>query len=82
MLLVRSLEPFSPALVAVCRLLVAVTSVVEHGLLGMQASVLQHVGSVAATPRLWSTGSVAVAPWLICSTACEISPDQGSNPVS
>ena len=38
--------------IAVCRLLIAVTSlVVEHRLLGMRASVLRHIGSVVAAPK-------------------------------
>ena len=36
--------------------------------------------SVVAACGLWSTGSVAVAYRLCCSTACEIFLDQGSNP--
>ena len=45
----------------VCRCLIAVASVVEHGLSmvrGLQES--WHVGLVAAVPRLWSTGLGAV----------------------
>ena len=43
------------SLVELCRLLTAVASLVaEHGLEGSQAS-------VTVVPRLWSTGSVAVA---------------------
>ena len=34
--------------------------------------VLQHVGSVVVTPRLYGTGSVVVAHWLSCSLACEV----------
>ena len=38
--------------IAVCRLLIAVTSlVVEHRLLGTRASVLRHIGSVVAAPK-------------------------------
>ena len=56
-------------LVAAHRLLIAVPSLVEHGL---QARRLQ---------QLWCVGSVAVvAHGLSCSTACGIFPDQGSNP--
>ena len=40
----------------------------------------QHMGSVIVAPGLWSTGSIVVAHWLSCSTACGIVPDQGSNP--
>ena len=55
--------------VAVCRLLIAVASLVaEHGL---QARGLQ---------QLWHAGSVVVAHRFSCSTACGIFPDQGSNP--
>ena len=46
----------------------------------MQASELQHVGSVVAAPGLWSTGSAAAVHALSCSTACGIVPDQGLNP--
>ena len=35
---------------------------------------------VVVTPRLWSTGSVAVGHGLSCSEAYGIFPDQGSNP--
>ena len=53
-----------------CRLLTAVASLaVEHGLQGLQASVV-------AAPGLKSTGSVAVAHRLGCSTACGIFLDQ------
>ena len=55
--------------VAVCRLLIAVPSLVaEHGL---QARRLQ---------QLWNVASVVVAHGLSCSAACEIFPDQGQNP--
>ena len=55
------------------RLLIAVTSlVVEHGLQGVQAS-------VAAAPRLWSTGSVVVAHGFSCSAARGVLLDQGLN---
>ena len=61
------------SLVAVLKLLTVVASLVaEHGLyLGAQASVV--------VSGLWSTGSVAVAPGLSCSTACGIFLVQGSN---
>ena len=35
--------------------------------------------SVVAAPGLWSTGSAVVVRGLICSEACGIFPDQGSN---
>ena len=55
-------------------LLIEVTSlVVEHGPQGMQASIV-------AAPRLWSTGSTAVAQELTFSVAQGIFPDQGSDP--
>ena len=58
-------------LIAVCRLLIAVASLVaEHGL---QAHRLQ---------QLWHVGSVVVAHGLSSSTVCGIFPDQGSKPVS
>ena len=41
---------------------------------------LQLVGPVAMAPGLQSTGSVVVRHGLICSSACGISLDQGSNP--
>ena len=42
--------------VAVCRLLIALASlVVEHGL-----QELQHLGAIVAAPRSWSTGSLNV----------------------
>ena len=40
---------------------------------------LWHVGSVAAAPRLESTGSLAMAHGRSCSAACEIFLDQRSN---
>ena len=46
--------------------------VVEHGLQGVQAS-------VAAAPRLWSTGSVVVAHGFSCSAARGVLLDQGLN---
>ena len=56
------------SLVAVRGLLIAVASLVEHGL---QARGLQQP---------WRTGSVVVAQGLSCPAACGIFPDQGSNP--
>ena len=41
---------------------------------------LWRVGSGAEAPGPWSTGSIAVAHGLRCSTACGVFPDQGSNP--
>ena len=38
------------------------------------------MGSVAAAPRLQSTGSVVAVRDLSGSVACRIFPDQGSNP--
>ena len=37
--------------IAVCGLLIAVTSLVEHRLLGTRASVLRHMGSVVEAPK-------------------------------
>jgi len=54
-------------------LLIAVTSLVEHGPQSMQASIV-------AAPRLWSTGSAVVAQELTFSVAQGIFPDQGSDP--
>ena len=61
------------SLVAVCRLLIAVASLVaEHRLKGEQAS-------VAVTPGLQSTASVVVPHGLSCSASCRIFPHEGSN---
>ena len=58
---------------AVCRLLIAVaSSVAEHRLWGVQASVVP-------APGLQGTGSVVVVRRLSCSKACGIFLDQGSN---
>ena len=66
-------------LIAVCRLLIAVASLVaEHGLLGEWA--LGEWASVAVVPELWSTDSIVVTYGLSCSRACEISLDQGLSP--
>ena len=54
--------------VVVRGLLIAVASLVEHGL---QARGLQ---------QMWCAGSVVWAHGLSCSAACGIFPDQGSNP--
>ena len=57
------------SLVVVCRLLIAVASIVaEHGLQGSRV------------PGLWSTGSTVVVYHFSCSMARGIFPDQGSNP--
>ena len=69
------------SLVAVCRLLVVVTSFVEYGLYSVWASVvggmwtqeLQFLGSRA-------TGSAVVARELSRSVACGLFLEQGSNP--
>ena len=58
--------------------------VMVHGLLisgfsCCRARALGTQASVAAAPRLYSTGSVVAAHRLSCSAACGISPDQGSN---
>ena len=58
--------------VAVHGLLIAVASLVAESR-GVRASVVVACG-------LWSAGSAAVAHGLSCSVACEIFPDQGSNP--
>ena len=48
---------------------------------GLQLKALQPVGLVVEAGGLQSTGSVACGTHrLSCSAACEISPDQGSNP--
>ena len=57
---------------------------VVHGLLTVVVSLVaepasRHVGSVAAAPGLWSSGSVLVASGLSCPAACGIFPDEGSN---
>ena len=71
---------FSPFAEEACpsvarRLLIVVAAPVEDGLWGMWAS-------VTAAPRLQSTGSVAVAHGLSCSTASGTSPNQGIKPMS
>ena len=70
-----------PLFVAVHGLLIAVASLVAE--LRLQVRGLQqlwHAGSVVVARGLQSTGSVVVAHRLICSAACGIFPDQGSNP--
>ena len=54
-------------------LIVVASIVVEPVALGTQASVVVACG-------LQSAGSVVLAHGLSCSMACEIFPDQGSNP--
>ena len=51
-----------------------------RGPLGAEHRLWGPSPSVVAAPRLWSTGSVAVVHGLSCSPACEIFPDEGSNP--
>ena len=71
------------SLVAEHRLLIVVAAlVVQHGVWGAQASVavargLMSCSSQALEHRLWSTDSVVMLHGLSCSTACEISLDQG-----
>ena len=66
--------------VAVHKLLTAVASLVaEYGLQAHQLQQLQHVGSVFVAPGLQSSGSIAMALGLSCSTECGIFPDQGLN---
>ena len=60
------------SLVLVQRLLIAVASLVEHGLQSSRASVV-------AVPRCQRTGLIVVAHGLCCSPACRVFPDQGSN---
>ena len=68
-------------LVAMHRLLIAVTSVVaEHGLQARGLQQLWHTGSVVVACGLQSAGSVVVVHRLSCSAACGIFLDQDSNP--
>ena len=68
-------------LVEVCRLLIAVASLVaEHGLQARGLQQSWHVSSVVVAHGLQSAGSVVVAHRLSCSMACGIFPDQGLNP--
>ena len=68
------------ALVAGQGLLIAVAPhVAEHGLQGVREQ-LWHVGSAAAVPGLYSTGSMVMVHRLSCSVACGIFPDQESSP--
>ena len=68
------------SLVAVHGLLTVAASLVsEHGLSGTRTSGAVAVGSVAAVPRLESTGSVVVLHGLSCCEACGIFLDQGLN---
>ena len=55
-------------IIAIHRLLIAVASLVEHGLQACRAQ------------QLWHVGSAVVAHGLSCSMACGILLDQGSNP--
>ena len=66
-------ESGSYSLAVVRGLLIKVASPVEHGLQGMQ-------DSVVVAPRLQSIGLIVVTHGLTCSTTCEILPDQGLNP--
>ena len=70
--------------VAVCRLLTAVASLVEHRLevcvpLVLQSSVAAVHGLSSCAQGLWSMGSVAVAHGLSCPMVCGIFLDQGLN---
>ena len=69
------------SLVAVCRLLTAVASlVVEHGLHGVWASVVKACRlTIVVAPGFYSTGSIVVARGLNYCTSCGIFLDQGSN---
>ena len=49
-------------------------------LLLLQGMGSRCASSVVVAHVLWSTGSVVVVHGLICSTACGVFPDQGSNP--
>ena len=70
----RVAASWGSSLVVVHRLLVPLASpIVEHGFWGTRAL-------AAAAPRLWSTGSIVAAPGFSCFVACEILPDQRSNP--
>ena len=67
-------------LVAVHGLLIAVASlVVEHGFQVRWLQQLWLAGSVVVAHRLQSAGSVVVTHRLVCSLACGLFPDQGSN---
>ena len=62
------------SLVVVCKLLIAVASLV-------QSTGFRYSGSVVVVPGLQSTGSVVVYQGLIsCPVACGIFLDQGLNP--
>ena len=61
------------SLVAVCRLLIMVTSLVaDHGLQGTWLRQLQYSDSLVVVPRLSSIGSIVAAHGLNCSAACGI----------
>ena len=65
------------SLVAVCGLLMAVTSLVaEHRLRAHRLQQLWHVSSIVVAPGLQSADSIAVAHGLSCPVACGIFPDQ------
>ena len=69
------------SLVAVCRLLISVASlVVEQELWATRASAVVAHGSVVAASGLSSSGLIVVAQGLRCSPACGILPDQESKP--
>ena len=73
------------SLSAVCRLLIAVVSLLtepEHWLLGAWASVVAAHGFSAWGSGLQRMGSIVVPHGLSCSEACGIFPDQGFEPVS
>ena len=65
--------------VVVWGLLIAVASLVEHGLQACGLQQLWHAGSVVVARGLQNTGSVIVAHGPSCSAACGIFPDQSSN---
>ena len=71
----------SYAPVVVCRLLLAVASLVaERGLDGAGLQSLWHVGSVAVAHGLWSAQAAVVGVCgLRCAEACVLFPQQGSN---
>ena len=69
------------SLVTVCGLFHAVASlVVQSRLQGIWALAGTHRGSIVEAPWFQSTGSIATANGLSCSTACGIFPDLGPNP--
>ena len=71
------------SLVAVCGLLMAVTSLAaEHRLGAHRLQQLWHVSSIVVAPRLQSTDSAVVAHALSCLVARGIFPDQLMEPMS